>query len=177
MKTLITLVRACFSVFSSFQNPVRYAFTPASTKKTISLVQQRSAVLGEKGSSTVLYALHRDRVTLTYHYPFRGLAPSISFGWFIAVAAAGRNDTPISVRSYLNAAGFRESSSGLKASLDFTFDSSIPDGSSFRPLVIVTTVTTDGVLSSSSSFAGSVTVKVGGTMYSTSTPYDRGCIK
>ena len=60
--------------------------------------------------------------------------------------------------------GFVATTSDLNATLDFNV--SIPDGSSFRPLVTVTTVT-NGVPSYSFFFRGSVTVKLGGTIRTT----------
>ncbi|XP_065831330.1 uncharacterized protein [Oscarella lobularis] len=108
---------------------------------------QRSAVVGENGS-TDLYARCGDRITLTY--AFHGAAQSIGVAWFMNV---GGNSTSLSA-----VPGFVATTSDLNATLDFNV--SIPDGSSFRPLVTVTTVT-NGVPSYSFFFRGSVTVKLG----------------
>ena len=115
-------------------------------------------IVGESGSSraTDLFALRGDRVTLTYVH--RTAAQSVTFGWFLSL---GGSSTTLS--AVPNPGRFSASVSGLTATLEFDFDASIPDGSSFRPLVTVTTVT-NGIPSSSSSFAGSVIVKLGGTM-------------
>ncbi|XP_065846288.1 uncharacterized protein [Oscarella lobularis] len=122
---------------------------------TISQTIQRSVIVGESGSSraTDLFALRGDRVTLTYVH--RTAAQSVTFGWFLSL---GGSSTTLS--AVPNPGRFSASVSGLTATLEFDFDASIPDGSSFRPLVTVTTVT-NGIPSSSSSFAGSVIVKLG----------------
>ena len=95
---------------------------------------------------------------MTLTYTSRVAAQSVTFGWFLSL---GGNSTTLS--AVPNAARFSASTSGLTTMLEFDFDASIPDGSSFRPLVTVTTVT-NGIPSSSSSFAGSVIVKLGGTI-------------
>ncbi|XP_065826777.1 uncharacterized protein [Oscarella lobularis] len=114
---------------------------------------RRSAIVGESGSSTSLFALRGDRVTLTYTY--RIAVQSITFGWFLSF---GGNSTSLS--AIPNPDRFSARVSNPNATLEFVFDASIPDGSLFRSLVTVTTIT-NGVPSSSSSFAGSVALKLG----------------
>ncbi|XP_065845801.1 uncharacterized protein [Oscarella lobularis] len=129
---------------------VVYLLAIASNSESV----QRSANVGDdSGSSTDLFAFRGDSVTLTY--TSRVAAQSVTFGWFLSL---GGNSTTLS--AVPNAARFSASTSGLTTMLEFDFDASIPDGSSFRPLVTVTTVT-NGIPSSSSSFAGSVIVKLG----------------
>ena len=97
-------------------------------------------------------------MTLTYTY--RIAVQSITFGWFLSF---GGNSTSLS--AIPNPDRFSARVSNPNATLEFVFDASIPDGSLFRSLVTVTTIT-NGVPSSSSSFAGSVALKLGGTIRS-----------
>ncbi|XP_065826789.1 uncharacterized protein [Oscarella lobularis] len=110
---------------------------------------QRSAIVGEPGSNIDLFALRGDTVTLRYFC--RLPAQSVLFGWFIIVDGVSTSLSGVS-----NPARFTTSVSGPNATLEFNFDATIQDGASFRPVATVIIGS-----SSSSTFAGSVTVKLG----------------
>ena len=147
-------VIAYFGLFFSFivfsESGLRCVFGGKLFYDRITLVQ-RSAIVGEPGSNIDLFALRGDTVTLRYFC--RLPAQSVLFGWFIIVDGVSTSLSGVS-----NPARFTTSVSGPNATLEFNFDATIQDGASFRPVATVIIGS-----SSSSTFAGSVTVKLGGS--------------